>query len=443
MKKYSGIKKATVIGATGIIVFTWGITSVSASIVANEEPLAGINMTLDKFVVSEVEAGVVSSIVKSIIGNEAVNNVTDISTTALNAAVPDTTAVDGSATAPTDGSEADAAQGDGAADDEDMFNEEKPEHVKLNLNYERLGIADVDTYLNVRAKADTDSKIVGKLIKHAGCHIYKVKKGWAKIKSGNVIGYVKSEYLVMDEAAETMAVDVGTKVATVMTGGLRVRALPSTDASIYSALAQDEDFEICRENITEQWLENFISKHSNKKQVKKVNYEAMIADLPNWVCISVDNDYAFVSREFIEISYKLNRAVAIGEMATDGSDGVSSTRASLVEYAKKFLGNRYVYGGTSLTNGTDCSGFSMGVFGHFGFGLPRTSGSQASSTRTISGSDVKPGDLFFYGSGGHVSHVAIYIGSGMIIHASNPRSGIKISNAYYRSPIKIGRIISD
>lgn len=208
-------------------------------------------------------------------------------------------------------------------------------------------------------------------------------------------------------------------------------------------LSKDEDFEVCREKINEQWLEKFISKHIKKKQLKGIDYQAMIGDLSNWVCISVDNDYAFVAKEYVDISYKLNRAVKIGDLATDGSSGVSSGRASIVEYAKQFLGNRYVYGGTSLTNGTDCSGFTMGVFGHFGYGLPRTSGSQAAATRSVSSSDVKPGDLFFYGSGGHVSHVAIYIGSGMIIHASNPSSGIKISNAYYRQPVKIGRVVND
>ena len=240
-----------------------------------------------------------------------------------------------------------------------------------------------------------------------------------------------------------MAMKVGKKVATVLAQGLRVRALPSTDSAIYSVLSQDEDFVIHKEKLNQEWMDKFIKKHIKKAELKKVDYDSMIADFDNWVCISVDSDYAFVSKEYIEISYKLNRAVKIGELATDGSSGVSSTRASLVEYAKQFLGNRYVYGGTSLTNGTDCSGFSMRVFEHFGYGLPRTSGSQASSTKSIKGSDARPGDLFFYGSGGHVNHVAIYIGSGMVIHASNPSSGIKISNAYYRSPVKIGRVISD
>ncbi len=419
MKKSLGIKRAAIFGLTGAMLLTFGLSSVSASIVSTEEPMAGLNISADRFIVEEVETGVASAI-----------TLNSSPTPAPTADIPP----------------AEAADVQPAPEEilsEEIEAEEKEEHVKLNLNYERLGIAKVDTYLNVRAKASTNSKTVGKLTKNAGCHIYNVKKGWAKIVSGKVKGYVKAEYLVMDKKAEELAVKVGTKVATVKTQALRVRALPSTDSSIYSVLSKNEDFEVCREKLNEQWLEKFISKHIKKKQLKGIDYQAMIADLSNWVCISVDNDYAFVSKEYVAISYKLNRAVKIGDLATDGSDGVSSGRASIVEYAKQFLGNRYVYGGTSLTNGTDCSGFTMGVFGHFGYGLPRTSGSQAAATRSVSSSDVKPGDLFFYGSGGHVSHVAIYIGSGMIIHASNPSSGIKISNAYYRQPVKIGRVVND
>lgn len=412
MKISMGMKKAAVIGIAGAMLFTWGISSVSASIVSTEKPMAGINVPLDRFVVAEVETGVV----RSITGVAATQNIAVAS-------------------------EQPAEQPQPPVQDE--LKEERDEHVKLNLNYDRLGIAKVDNYLNVRAKASKGSKVVGKLTKNAGCHIYSIKKGWANIVSGNVKGYVKAEYLVKDEEAEQMALEVGTKVVTVKENGLRVRALPSTDSSIYSVLSDNEDFEVYREKLNAEWLEKFIAKNVKKREVKKVNYDEMVNNLGDWVCISVDNDYAFVSKEYVEISYKLKRAVKVGQLATDGSDGVSSTRASVVEYAKNFLGNRYVYGGTSLTNGTDCSGFTMGVFSHFGYGLPRTSGSQASSTTSIKSSEAKPGDLFFYGSGGHVSHVAIYIGGGMIIHASNPSSGIKISNAYYRQPIKVGRVIKD
>lgn len=420
MRKSLLNKKIAVFGLAGVMLFTFGLSSVSASIVSTEEPIAGLNISTERFIIAEVETGVAPAI--------TVNSASDNAGT-------DAGAVSAEAPAVESVPEAEVQP--------DELKEEKDEHVKLNLNYDRLGIAKVDTYLNVRAKASIKSKTVGKMTKNSGCHIYNIKKGWAKIVSGKVKGYVKADYLVKDEKAEALAVKVGTKVATVKTNALRVRALPSTDAPIYSVLSQDEDFEIYRENLNAQWLEKFIAKHIKKKQLKGINYQVMKEDLANWVCISVDNDYAFVAREYVDISYKLNRAVKIGDLATDGSGGVSSTRASIVEYAKQFLGNRYVYGGTSLTNGTDCSGFTMGVFGHFGYGLPRTSGSQAAATRSVSSSDVKPGDLFFYGGSGHVSHVAIYIGSGMIIHASNPSSGIKISNAYYRQPVKIGRVISD
>lgn len=107
----------------------------------------------------------------------------------------------------------------------------------------------------------------------------------------------------------------------------------------------------------------------------------------------------------------------------------------------QFLGNRYVWGGTSLTNGTDCSGFVMRIYEHFGYYLPRTSRAQAAATKSVSSSDVQVGDLFFYGSGSTVNHVALYIGGGQIIHASNSRDGIKISSAYYRQPLKIGRVM--
>ena len=110
-----------------------------------------------------------------------------------------------------------------------------------------------------------------------------------------------------------------------------------------------------------------------------------------------------------------------------------------MEYAKQFLGNRYVWGGASLTNGTDCSGFTMQILGKYGVSLPHSSSAQPGCGTIINSSDAQPGDLFFYGSGSSISHVAIYIGDGQIVHASNSRDGIKVSNAYYRTPICVAR----
>ncbi len=323
---------------------------------------------------------------------------------------------------------------------------EEKEDFKLNLVYDRLGIAKVDNYLNIRKEPGEGKEIIGKLPKNAGCHIYEIKDGWAKIISGGVKGWVSADYLIVDEEAEEYAKEVATKVATVKTETLKVRALPSVDSKVYDLVPQEEELEVRKEFLTEEYIEKFLNSQDEDSlatvSLENVDKDAMMADMDNWVCIIIDDEKAFVSKEFVEISYKLERAVPIDELATDGSGGVSSLRASMVSYAMQFLGNRYVYGGTSLTNGTDCSGFTMRIYEHFGYSIPRTSAAQAGYFRSVSSSDARPGDLFFYGSGGRVNHVAMYIGNGQVIHASNARTGIKISNAFYRSPIKVGRILN-
>lgn len=346
------------------------------------------------------------------------------------------------------------------------------EEAKLNIKYDRLGIADVSATLNVRKKPSENSKIIARMPKNSACNIEKVtKSGWAKIKSGDVRGYVKAEYLVTDEAAEELAVKVGKKIAIVEAETLNARFLPSTQSGKYTLVPNGEELEVVRENISEEYVSNFITKHFSDKDTKKlisdVDREAMKGELQDWVCVSIDNEKVFVAKQFISMSYDLKRAMPLETKkkesnnnensngsssnssssgtsnSSSSSSGTSSVRSSMVAYAKQFLGNPYVYGGTSLTNGTDCSGFVMRIYEHFGYGIPRTSSSQAGATRTISASDAKPGDLFFYGYSGSVSHVAMYIGGGQVIHASTERTGIKISNAYYRTPIKVGRVIND
>lgn len=333
-----------------------------------------------------------------------------------------------------------------ATEEEDEKEEEK-EEFKLNLVYDRLGISKVsnNSWLNIRKKPGTDQKIIGKLPQNAGCHIYKINKdGWAKIVSGKVTGWVKAEYLVTDEAAEEYAKEVATRMATVTTTTLKVRALPSTDSRVYDLVGVDEEMDIKKEKLTKKYVQKFVDKlkKEDKEALDGVDVDAMMADLGNWVCVTLDSEKVFVAKDYIEISYKLERAVEVKEVKEDKEKGISSTRADMVEFAKKYLGGKYVYGGTSLTNGIDCSGFMMRIYEHFGYSIPRTSSAQASYATGIKSSEARPGDLFFYGSNGHVSHVAMYIGNGQVIHASNARTGIKISNAFYRTPIKVGRIIN-
>lgn len=115
-------------------------------------------------------------------------------------------------------------------------------------------------------------------------------------------------------------------------------------------------------------------------------------------------------------------------------------REELVEFALQFEGNPYVYGGTSLTNGADCSGFVMSVFKEFGYELPRVAAAQFESSDQKSIDEIEPGDLLFYGDYG-IDHVALYIGDEKIIHASTSATGIKISDYNYREPVGAGNYI--
>ena len=384
-----------------------GIISVPvrAAFLATEKPIAGANVVVEEFC-QNVANGTVSQ--------EAV------------AAEPDP-----------------AAAMEVQPDIPEQTAEPDDEHVKLNLNYSRLGIASkVDTYLNVRSKPSEKSKIVGKMTKNAGCHIYKVKKGWAKMVSGKVEGWVKAKYIVTDERAEQLATKVGRECVEINTNSLRVRALPTTSAPIYSIVSEDEEFVIRKKHVTMNFINKIIKKQKISKEFieRAGGMEAIQANLDNWICITVDNEYAFVAKEFITEQYSLKRAVKVSTLSANSSDGVSSSQVSIAEYAKQFLGNRYVWGGASLTGGTDCSGFTMSLYAKYGHSLPHNAAAQASVTRSVS--SPQPGDLFFYSNGSRINHVAMYIGNGLVIHASNPSDGIKISNAYYRHPVKIGRVMN-
>ena len=404
--------------AVAVIVTVAGTARIHAGTVATEKPMAGINLSLDKYsdaVLAEQEM------------EETKEQETEVTAEQL-------TSKSAAATTTLETTEKSS----------DKKEKKEISHLKLNLKYDRLGVAKVDSYLNVRKKPGEDSGIVGKMTKNSGCNIYKVNKGWAKIISGKVKGYVKASYLIKDKQAEEFAKKIANLRISVNTETLNVRYLPSTDARIYDQISEEDEYDIYKRDLTKTWLKKYVSKHCKKSDLKNIDTKEMYNNLENWMCISIDNEKAFVSKDFVKVTFNLDRAVSINESgltskaSSDSSD--SSNLTNMVNYAMQFLGNPYVWGGTSLTNGTDCSGFVMRIYQHFGYSLPRTSSAQAGATKTVSSGDVRPGDLFFYGSGG-VSHVAMYIGNGQIIHASNPRTGIKISSAYYRTPIKIGRVI--
>lgn len=279
-----------------------------------------------------------------------------------------------------------------------------------NWGYTNLGIADVSDNLNVRAIAAEDGRLVGKLPRNAACEVLDSDDTWAHIKSGSVEGYVSLDYLLTGVPAKFKAEELAVTVAKVTTDSLKVRAEANTESEVITLVAMGEELEVA----------------------------AVEGD---WVKVLLDDDEVYVSAEYVEVSAELGTAVTMTELLY--GQGVSDVRVDVCQYAKEFIGNPYVWGGTSLTKGADCSGFVMKVFQKYGVKLPRNSRSQANCGTTIKVSEAKPGDLIFYARGKTINHVAIYIGNGQVVHASSPKTGIKISNISYRTPFKAVRILYD
>ena len=321
----------------------------------------------------------------------------------------------------------------------------------LNM-YDQIGISNVNNYLNIREEPNEEGKIIGKMTsKSAGEILETTEDGqWYKIKSGPVTGYVKSEFILTGDAAKAEALEVAELMAIVSTDRLNARTEPNTDSPIWTQISNSERY-------------------------------AVLKQTDGWVEIELDTTSAYVATDFVDVRYALNEAIQFtpiedipepaasngggGNSGSKGSTGnkgnagnnkgsgvgntpgnapAGSRRTQIANYATQFLGNPYVWGGTSLTNGADCSGFTMSVMSHFGVSLPHHSGSQAGAGRSISSSEMRPGDLIFYtNSGGTINHVALYIGNGQVCHASNARDGIKISTWNYRTPAKIVNVLGD
>ena len=291
--------------------------------------------------------------------------------------------------------------------------------------YDNLVISKVNNYLNVRQEPKTDGKIIGKMTSKAGGEILETLDGWYKIKSGPVIGYISSDpqYTATGQEARDIAMQNATLRAVINTDVLNVRTEPNTDAKIWTQIVKDERYPV-------------------------------MAQLDGWVEIDLDSvdeedgskvDKAFISTRDnnVEVRYALNEAIKFSP-AEVAANNAASLRSKIVNYALQYVGNPYVWGGTSLTKGADCSGFTMQVLRNFGVSLPHYSGSQAKMGKAVTSGNMRPGDLIFYaGSGGQVNHVAMYIGNGQIVHAASRKSGIKISTWNYRTPVAIRNMLGD
>lgn len=287
---------------------------------------------------------------------------------------------------------------------------EEEDDVDTLYGYTNLGIAIVDDHLNVRETADDNSKIVGKMSNDSGCEILEVVGNKAHIVSGSVEGYVSTDYILTGDLAAAYANQIVKKLATVSADGLKVRTAPDLEAEVVNMVAYGEELEV-------------------------------VEELDDWVKVLYDGQETYVNAEYVTVGEDLKTALNMSEFLF--GEGVSDVRVSLCEYAKQFLGNPYVWGGTSLTKGADCSGYVLSIFGKYGYSLPHSSRAQANMGTKVSLAEAKPGDLVFYSKGGRINHVAIYIGGGQVIHASSPKYGIRITSVYYRTPTTVRRIIQD
>ena len=276
--------------------------------------------------------------------------------------------------------------------------------------YNNIGIANVDNHLNVRETPDESGKLVGKMSNNAACEVLGEEGDWIHIKSGKVEGYCHKDYLLTGVFARMRAEEIVTSVAEATSGGLRVRTEPNTDSEIITTMAEGEYLEVVE--VTDGWIK-----------------------------VLLDDEEGYISAEYAQIKENLDTAITMTELLY--GEGVSDVRVELCQYAKQFIGNPYVWGGTSLTKGADCSGFTLSVFKKYGISLPHYSVSQSQMGTKVSLNDAKAGDLVFYAKGNTVNHVAIYLGNGQVVHASSPRTGIKISNVGYRTIHSIRNIIGD
>ena len=334
---------------------------------------------------------------------------------------------------------------------EDALSEEEKE-------FSKLVIAKVNDYVNIRSMPSEEGEILGKLYDKSVGNFIQEEDGWYKITSGNVTGYVKGEYCVTGEEAVALAKEVGTRVATVTTTTLKVREAEGVDAPVLGLVPIDEELSV-------------------------------IEELDGWVKVDIEEGYGYVSSEFVSLRTDFVKAESRGEeearlkkeeeakkaakeAAKKAEEKVAKDRAekekaasaqnnnsssneapapapaavpasggsdlgnAVVDYAMQFVGNPYVYGGSSLTNGTDCSGFVMSVYKNFGVSLPHSSSADRSQGYDVGGLDnAQPGDIVCYSG-----HVGIYAGNGQIVHASTSKTGIIVSNANYRNVLAVRRI---
>ncbi len=267
------------------------------------------------------------------------------------------------------------------------------------------------TTVNIRDAASTDGSVIGQLSKGSSIVRTSEADGWSKVSYDGKTGYIKSTYLTTTKPTTTTTTSTSSSSVTVesvsetvyTTAGVNIRSEASVDSDKLGT----------------------VSSGTSLTRTGKLSN--------GWSQVEYNGKTGYVKSTYLTTTKPTS---------SSSSSSSSSLGEQIAAFALKYVGYPYVYGGNSLTTGVDCSGFTQQVYLHFGISIPRRASIQATAGTAVSISDLQPGDLVFYTSGGSsVGHVAIYIGNNQVVHASSVKTGIKISSLYYKTPTCARRFI--
>lgn len=303
--------------------------------------------------------------------------------------------------------------------------------VAMGIDYSKFAVANVNEYLSIRAEANKEAEVLGKLYTGGIATVLETLDGWYKVTSGEVTGYAAAEYLIVGDEEAVKA--VATRVGTITGETVNVRKEPNTECGVHTSLELGKKVTVLDESY-EGWVKVSVGTKTGYISADYIAIETVYE-----YAESREEERARLEEEARERREREAAAKRKEEQRRKEAEKyvvpAGGNGSAVAEYALQFIGNPYVWGGTSLTNGADCSGFVMSVYKAFGVSLPHSSYSLRSQGYGVSMSQAQPGDLVCYSG-----HVGIYIGNGQIVHAANRRQGIIVSNMTYRSVICIRRI---